>query len=172
MPAGMGPAALAIADFNGDGALDVAVADGGSNTVTILLGDSHGFLGSAATFQVGAGPASLAVGDFDGDGNPDLAVASRGAGTVTILGSNATSITRPTITQATKSGKQLAVTGTRFDTGAMVSVDGKPQRTASDSQNPTTSLVARKAGKTVHGGSVVQVQNSTGVLSEWFIFPN
>jgi len=170
IPAGPGPAALAIADFNGDGTADVAVADGGSNTVTFLLGDGSGFLGSAATFQVGANPSSLVVGDFDGDGKPDLAVGSKGDGTVTVLLSSSASITRPAITQATKSGKQLLVTGSGFDNGAAVLVDGQPQRTANDSSSPTSSLVAKKGGKKVAPGSVVQVQNSTGILSEWLIF--
>jgi hypothetical protein len=170
IPAGPGPAALAIADFNGDGTADVAVADGSSNTVTLSLGDGSGFLGSAATFQVGANPSSLVVGDFDGDGKPDLAVGSKGNGTVTVLLSSAASITRPAITQATKSGKQLLITGSGFDNGATILVDGQPQRTANDSSSPTTSLTGKKAGKRVSSGSVVQVQNSTGILSEWLIF--
>jgi hypothetical protein len=171
MPAGTAPAALAIADFNGDGNLDVVVANSDSNTVTILLGDGSGFLGSNATFQVGTGPSSLAVGDFDGDGKPDLAVGCKRGATLSLLLSNSAPITRPAIAQATKSGKQLIVTGTGFDSGAMVLLNGQAQRTANDSQNPTTSLVARKAGKKVQPGDVVQVQNSTGVLSQWFIFP-
>jgi hypothetical protein len=170
IPAGPGPAALAIADFNDDGKADVAVADGGSNTVTFLPGDGSGFLGSAVTFQVGAGPSSLAVGDFDGDGKPDLAVGSKGDGTITVLLSNSASINRPAITQATKSGKQLLITGSGFDNGATILVDGQPQRTANDSSSPTTSLIGKKAGKRVSSGSVVQVQNSTGILSEWLIF--
>jgi hypothetical protein len=162
--------ALAIADFNGDGKLDVAVADGGSNTVTILLGDGTGALVSDAVFQVGSGPSSLVTADFDGDGKADLAVASKGDGSITILLSSSASVARPVVTQATKSGKNLAVTGSGFDSGATVLVDGAPQRTIADAQNPTTSLIGRKAGKRVSAGSVVQVQNSTGILSDWLIF--
>jgi len=172
IPAGTGPAALAIADFNGDGNPDVAVADGGSNTVTILLGDGSGFLGSNATYQVATAPSSLVVVDLDGDGKPDLAVGCKKDATLFLLLTNPAPITRPKIIQAARSGKQLLVTGTGFDSGAMVLLNGHAQRTANDSQNPTTSLVAKKAGKKVQLGDVVQVQNSTGVLSQWFIFPN
>jgi len=167
--AGSGPASLAIADFNGDGALDIAVADSGSNTVTLLLGDGTGAMVSDAVFQVGSAPSSVVAADFDGDGKPDLAVASLD-GTIAILLSSSASVARPVITQATKAGKNLLVTGTGFDSGATILVDGAPQHTIADSQNPTTSLIGRKAGKHVSAGSVVQVQNSTGILSQWLIF--
>ena len=45
---GTAPAALALADFNGDGKLDVAVANSESKNVTILLGDGRGGLTPAA----------------------------------------------------------------------------------------------------------------------------
>jgi hypothetical protein len=168
--AGSGPTALAIADFNGDGSLDIAVADSGSNTVTLLLGDGTGAMVSDVVFQVGAGPSSVVAADFDGDGKPDLAVASLGDGTITILLSSSAAVARPAIAQATKAGKNLLVTGTGFDNGATVLVDGAPQHTIPDPQNPTSSLIARKAGKHVSAGSVVQVQNSTGIFTQWLIF--
>ena len=37
-PAIDGPIFVAVGDFNGDGKLDLAVADGGNNTISILLG--------------------------------------------------------------------------------------------------------------------------------------
>jgi hypothetical protein len=168
--AGPGPSALTIADFNGDGSLDVAVADGNSNTVTILLGDGSGAMVSDATFTVGTGAASLATADFDGDGKPDLAIASKGDGSITVLLSSSAAVNRPLITQAEKSGKNLLITGTGFDNGATILVDGNAQRTTNDSTNPTTSLFGKKAGKHTSTGSVVQVQTSSGILSQWFIF--
>ena len=49
--------------------LDLAVANGASNNVSILLGNGDGTFGTPATnFAVGEGPASVAVGDFNGDG--------------------------------------------------------------------------------------------------------
>jgi hypothetical protein len=170
IPAGPGPSALAIADFNGDGKLDVAVANGGSNTVTILLGDGSGAFVSETIFQAGASPSSLATADFDGDGKPDLAIGNKGDGSITILLSSSAPVARPVITQAAKSGKNLLITGSGFDGGATILVDGVGQRTIIDAQNPTTSLTGKKAGKHTSPGSVVQVQNSTGILSQWFIF--
>jgi hypothetical protein len=61
------PASVAVGDFNGDGKLDLAVANALSNTVSILLGTGTGSFEAATDFGVGAEPASVAVGDFTGD---------------------------------------------------------------------------------------------------------
>ncbi len=84
-PAGPGPNAIAVGDFNGDGKVDVAIAnvlDGaGTGTVRVVLGDGHGGFTAAlgSPFSVGNNPWSIAVGDFNRDGKPDLAVANDGA---------------------------------------------------------------------------------------------
>src|SRR5690348_13490211 len=72
-PTGANPRAVVTADFNGDGRLDLAIADKDSNSVSILLGNGNGTFGSQLTFAAGTGPVSLAVGDFNGDGKLDLA---------------------------------------------------------------------------------------------------
>ena len=38
---GSSPSAIAVGDFNGDGRPDVAAANGGSNTVSVLLNDGN-----------------------------------------------------------------------------------------------------------------------------------
>jgi CSLREA domain-containing protein len=70
------PELAAIGDFNRDGKQDLAIANNGSNNVSILLGDGAGGFGAASNFSVGTAPVSLAVGDFNGDGKQDLAVAN------------------------------------------------------------------------------------------------
>ena len=79
------PTAIATGDFNGDGNLDLTIANGSSNTVTILLGNGNGTFTAAASPATGNSPSSLAVGDFNGDGKPDLAVTNATDNTVTIL---------------------------------------------------------------------------------------
>jgi hypothetical protein len=69
---------VAVGDFNGDGKLDLAVANQFSDTVSILLGTGTGSFGAKTDFGAGSFPASVAVGDFNGDGNLDLAVANLG----------------------------------------------------------------------------------------------
>jgi hypothetical protein len=77
---------LVTGDFNGDGNLDLAVVNGGNNTVAILLGNGDGtFTATPNSPATGNNPNSVAVGDFNGDGNLDLAVTNSGDNTVSIL---------------------------------------------------------------------------------------
>jgi len=90
-PVGLTPRDVQMADFNGDGKLDLAVVDfdGGTSTVNVLLGkpvglgNADGTFQPALTFATGTGPQSLAVGDFNKDGKLDLATAN--AGDVSVL---------------------------------------------------------------------------------------
>jgi hypothetical protein len=79
------PYSVAVADFNGDGKLDLAVANAGSNTITILLGKGDGTFASPVSPATGINPVFAAVGDFNGDGVPDLAAACNTANLVTVL---------------------------------------------------------------------------------------
>ena len=76
---------MAIGDVNGDGKPDLAVANYGSNTVSVLLGNGAGGFGAKTDFATGTGPHSVAIGDLNGDGKPDLAVANDGSNTVSVL---------------------------------------------------------------------------------------
>ena len=84
---GSDPDAVVVGDFNGDGVPDLAVANQGNNTVSILLGSGTGTFTQAANSPISAGysPVSIAVGDFNGDGVLDLAVAGQGSSNLVIL---------------------------------------------------------------------------------------
>ena len=74
---GGSPQSITVGDFNGDGHLDLATANIGANTVSILLGRGDGtFFLAASEFGVGVQPSSVTVGDFNGDGRQDLATAN------------------------------------------------------------------------------------------------
>ena len=68
----------ALGDFNGDGRLDVAVADYGSDTVSVSLGRGDGSFQNVHAFATSDRPNSIAVGDFNGDGFPDIATGDYG----------------------------------------------------------------------------------------------
>ena len=84
--AGTDPQSLAAADLNRDGKPDLAVANQGSNNVTILLGDGLGGFAPAPGSPLAADsfPRSVAAADLNGDGKPDLAVANFSSNNVTI----------------------------------------------------------------------------------------
>ena len=82
---GRSPQSLVVADFNGDGKADLAVANSLDNTLTLFLGNGDGTFAVASTPSTGNLPYSVAAGDFNGDGNVDLAVANNTDGTVTVL---------------------------------------------------------------------------------------
>lgn len=78
LAAGANPTILAVADFNNDGILDLAVANASTHEIQIMLGNGSGGFTTASTFSVGSSaasvPTSIVVGDFNGDGLPDLLV--------------------------------------------------------------------------------------------------
>ena len=84
---GSSPIFTVVGDFNGDGIPDQAIANYGSSSITILLGNGDGTFTQAtgSPITVGSGPSSIAVGDFANNGKLDLAVTNFGTSTVTIL---------------------------------------------------------------------------------------
>jgi hypothetical protein len=76
---GRAPTGITVADFDGDGHLDVATANrqglAPDGSVSVLLGDGQGGFAPHVTYTVDARAFKLAAGDLDGDGRPDLAVA-------------------------------------------------------------------------------------------------
>jgi hypothetical protein len=74
-----------VADFNGDGKPDAAVADEDANTVSLLFNDGSGHLGDIKVLKVGVTPVSIAAGDFNGDGHADLVVSNNGDTTVSVM---------------------------------------------------------------------------------------
>ena len=90
---GTGASSVALADVNGDGKLDLVVAnicasstDCSTGTVAVLLGNGDGTFQTAVTYGTGGlGATSVAVGDLNGDGKPDLAVVNAGSPQVGVL---------------------------------------------------------------------------------------
>jgi 6-phosphogluconolactonase len=78
----------------------------------------------------------------------------------------------PKILGASVVGRKLIVVGQNFDVGAVVLLNGEAQVTVNDDQNPSTRLVARKAGQKIAIGQTVilQVRNPDGALSQEFAF--
>jgi len=87
--AGDHPVAVTTFDFNGDGALDLAVSNLNAENVAILLGNGDGTFQPRATYPSTngpfIGPSAMSAGDFNGDGKIDLAVTDQHDNTVSVL---------------------------------------------------------------------------------------
>jgi hypothetical protein len=146
---GSAPDAVAVGDFNGDGVLDLAVANSRSNSVSLLQnttapGASASSFATNQDFATGTDPASVALADYSGDGMMDLAVANFKSNTVSVLLNTAGPTA--TITRAT-------AIGTILDDDSPASI------TPAGGDNQSASL-----GATFAASLVVQVFNANGHL--------
>jgi hypothetical protein len=99
---GSGPiTAAAIADFNGDGYLDMVATNYGDrppSQVGVFLGNGDGTFQSALTFNTQLSTqSSVAVADVDRDGHPDLIVASFGTALALLKGNGDGSFQGPVL---------------------------------------------------------------------------
>ena len=154
--------AVAAADFNGDGILDLATAS--TTGIQVLLGDGSGGFNQAPGSPItllpftGPGAESLAAGDFNGDGIQDLAVQFGLGGNFTVLlGNGSGGFTQPPGGLIAKGvGGSFAV--------ADFNGDGRPDLAALNPTNvtvllgalaPTTSVLTTTSPATIASGANV-----------------
>lgn len=85
---GSNPRSVFAADLDGDGDGDLAVANYGSQTVSVLFNDGDGAFAAAVNYAVGTRPANIFVADVNGDGDQDVVAANFLSDNVSILLNN------------------------------------------------------------------------------------
>jgi hypothetical protein len=140
------PGQIVLADLNGDGLLDLIVANPGGDNILVFPGLGGGRFGAEVNggqgIPVGEDPDWVTVADLDGDGIPDLVVCDRGSDDVAILNGRGTG------------GDWTLVPGPRLSVGAGpaaavvkdVNGDGQPDLLVSDSRANTVTLLPGLGG--------------------------
>lgn len=85
VPMGPSPAGLTLADLDGNGLLDVAVADDIADAVVVALQTAPGVLNVTGPFVAGNGASSVIAADINADGTLDLATANENGNTLAVL---------------------------------------------------------------------------------------
>ena len=135
------PHSVCVADLDGDGDRDLAVANRETAIVSVLLNSANGTFGGNVDYTVAFGPGSISAADLDGDGDADLAAACEGSGALSILFNDGDGTFTPEL---------------KYDAGALVSISSADLDRDGDSDLAFTEHVfLSSAGHTAGGVSVL-----------------
>jgi hypothetical protein len=137
--AASGANVLAVADLNGDGKPDMAVAERASSTLGVLLGNGDGTFQTQRTYPAGQITWTLAICDANLDGKLDLAVASQEDSTLGVFLGNGDGTFRPQVTHAVGSHPSALATGD-------LNADGIPDFVTADSDGNDLSVLLGGCG--------------------------
>ncbi len=143
--AGINPRSIAIGDLNGDGKVDLAVANVSNNTISVFQNTSipgsitANSLADKIDLATELGPYNLTFGDVDGDGKMDILVVN--------INSNTVSVYRNIILSGNLTVNSFAA-GVDFTTGSTplalacgdLDGDGKPDIAVLNNRDNTISL--------------------------------
>jgi len=163
-----------VADFNGDGSPDLAVANSGDNTVSVLLNPANG-TGTFPTcptgtttcnYATGTAPWGIAIGDFNGDGYADLAVANYGTiampSNVSVLLGNGNGTFQPQSTYPVGTNPQCVAVGD-------FNGDGIPDMAVANYSDSTVSVLLGKGDGTFPAQNTSTIAVGTGTSNPSYV---
>ena len=160
---GSNPAAVVYGDFNGDGVQDLVIANQGSNSVSILLGNPDGTFQPQSTYSFSSYPLGIVVGDFNGDNKLDLAIPNYGANSVTILLGNGDGTFNAVATSPATGAGPAGIVAGDFNR------DGHLDLAVTNSGAGTVSVLLGNGDGTFQGQTIYTVGTQPmAIVSGWF----
>ncbi|WP_165371571.1 FG-GAP-like repeat-containing protein [Pseudolysobacter antarcticus] len=145
---GSHPYSVTTTDVNGDGKLDLVIANFSSQNISVLLntttpGATTPSFAAGQTFATGSNPDFVSAADVNGDGKPDLLVANLLGNTLSVL----LNTTVPGATAPSFATQQSFATGTSPQSIAIVDIngDGKPDFITANYNSSSVSVILNTA---------------------------
>jgi hypothetical protein len=152
------PQFVTVGDFNGDGILDLAFADSGSTTLTVLLGKGDGtFTQKSGEPDAGQTTTYITTADFNGDGKLDLALITSNNSVLIYLGNGDGTFETPLEVGAGNGASQLAVGDFKGD--------GRLDLAVVNSGDNTVSLLLQSPAAVLSSSSITYAAQEVGTLS-------
>ncbi|HXM95347.1 MAG TPA: FG-GAP-like repeat-containing protein [Candidatus Dormibacteraeota bacterium] len=146
---GKQPSAVVVADFNGDGKLDFAVANKGDNSISIFRGKGDGTFAQFPSSPIALsnttnvsekGPVAMVAADFRNKGRSDLAVVNQTSNNVSVLLGSVDQNLNVTFLEAPQSPIKVGTSPVAIATGDL-DADGTPDLAVVNQGDNTVSIL-------------------------------
>ena len=157
-PVGTSPNDVIAGDFNSDGKIDLAVANSGSSSISVLIDTGSGRFSAAVSYTVGTHPNAIRSADFDRDGKLDLAVTHAGTTRLSILRGNGNGTFVATVNDAETGGPTAICVGD-FDG------DSGPDLAVTNYDSNYVAILKNNGGTFSRVGKVIVGRNPVDIVA-------